>query len=552
MRLHVIRRPAALLVAVALAAVLAALAFRWWDRYVEDQLDQWAVGELSRRTGGTYRLALGDLSFLPLSGSISFDSAMVTTDTARNRRRETPLPTLEWRAHGCRVFGLDLPRLALRRALAADGLECERVVARIALPSRPREDHRPASDSAAPAAALQDLASPLGLSSLRIAEVSLPEVSFTLKRPARQGGTSILLEHARFEAKDLMFDPTPTSQDPRTFSADQARLRATGMILRRDSLTEITIAGVDAGLTDSTLRLAGARHEPSIPEDEWVRKVRVRRDRIRFGLDSLRARGVAYRAFVATGDIGIRALELDGARLDVLTDKRIPRGPPSRHRTPQQVATDPELALRLDSVIVRGGTIVYREREQESDRPGRVTFDAVRATILDLHLPPRGKPLRIVAGARLMKQGLLAVEVSVPLDAPDFRYELSGKVGRMSAASFNQFLGENESFEFEDGRIEGITFRQTARSGRATTMLTPRYRDLSVEPTGDGGGLVGSVTRAVEEFIADAFVVRSRNPDEDGGNLRTARTVRRYHPAQSWMQFLWFGLRDGLKETLKE
>ncbi|HUQ16115.1 MAG TPA: hypothetical protein VM094_08665 [Gemmatimonadales bacterium] len=547
-----IRRPAALLAAVALAAVVAALAFHWWDRYVEDQLGRWAVGELPRRTDGAYHLVLGDLSFRPLAGSISFDSAIVATDTARNRRRETPLPILEGRAHGCRVFGLDLPRLLFRRSFVARGLGCDRVVARIALASRSREDQRPGSDSTAAEAQLRELARPLGLSSFRIAEVSLPALSFTLTRPGSHGGTSILLEHARFEAKDLMFDPTPTSEDRRTFSADQARLRGTGLVLRRDTLTEITIAGVDAGLTDSTLRLAGARHEPSVPENEWLRKVRVRRDRIRFELDSLRARGVAYRTFVATGDIGIRALELDGARLDVLTDKRIPRGRPSRHRTPQQVAVEPGVALRLDSVIVSGGAIVYREREPESERPGRVSFDAVRATILDLHLPPRGKPLRIAAGARLMNEGLLTVKASVPLDAPDFRYELSGKVGMMSAASFNQFLGENESFEFEEGRVEGIAFRQTARSGRATTTLTPRYRDLSVEPTGEGGGLVGSVARAVEEFIADAFVVRSRNPDEDGDNLRTARTVRHYHPAQSWTQFLWFGLRDGLKETVKE
>jgi hypothetical protein len=377
-------------------------------------------------------------------------------------------------------------------------------------------------------------------------------VSFTLKRPGSHGGIAIHFEHGRFAGKDLMFDPTPTSQDRRMFSADQARLRATGVVLRRDTLTEITIAGVDAGLTDSTLRLAGARHEPSIPEDEWVRKVRVRRDRIRFGLDSLRARGVAYRTFIASGDIGIRAAELEGVRLDVLTDKRIPQGRPSRHRTPQQVAADPGLAVRLDSVIVRGGAIVYRERKPESERAGRVSFDAIRATILDLHLPPRGKPLRIAAGARLMNEGLLTVKASVPLDAPDFRYDLSGKVGRMSAASFNRFLGENESFEFESGRVEGITFRQAAKGGRATTTLTPRYRDLSVESTDEGGGLAGSVKRAVEEFIAGAFVVRSRNPDEDGDNLRTARTVRRYDPAQSWIQFLWFGLRDGLTEALKE
>ena len=547
-----LRRPVVLLAAVALAVVLVALAFRWWDRYVEDQLGRWAVGELARRTGGAYRLVLGDLSFLPLAGSISFDSAIVATDTARNRPREEPLPTLEWRAHRCRVSGLDLLGLAFRRSFVARELGCDRVVARIALASRPREERRPAPDSAPPAARLETLARPLGLSSFRIAEVSLPALSFTLNRPGARGGASILIERARFEAKDLVFDPTANPRVPRSLSAGRALLRATGLVLRPDTLIEIAIAGVEAELTDSTLRLAGARHEPSIPEAEWVRRVRVRRDRIRLEVDSVRARGVAYRAFVATGDIGIRALELEGARLDVLTDKRIPRGRPSRHRTPQQVAASPGQALRLDSVIINRGTIVYRERKPKRDRPGRASFDSVRATILDLHLPPRGKPLRIAAGARLMNQGLLTLETSVPLDAPDFRYELSGKLGRMPATALNRFLAENEPFELDDGWIEKVTFRQTARHGRVTTILTPRYRDLSVEPTGDGGGAIGAAKRAVEEFFADAFVVRSRNPDEDGDNLRTVRTVRRYDPATSWIQFLWFGLRDGLMEALKE
>lgn len=545
------RRPVALLAAVALAAILVVLAFRVWDRSVEDRLSRWAVAQVAGRTGGAYRLALGDLSFRPLDGSISFDSAVVATDTVRNHRREEPLPELEWRAQGCRVSGLDLVRLLFRRTFVARELGCDRVVVNIALLSPPREKPRPTSDSAGSAAPVEEL-SQLGLSSLQIADVSLPALSLTLTRPGGDGGASILLEHARFEAKDVVLDPTATPGERRSLSADRALLTATGLVLRPDTLTEMAIAGVEVSLTDSTLRLAGARHEPSIPESEWVRRVRVRRDRIRFELDSLRARGVAYRAFVATGDIGIRALELEGARLDVLTDKRIPRGLPSRNRIPQQVAAGPDPAIRLDSMAVTRSTIVYREREPKRERPGRVTFDSVRATVLDLHMPPRERPLEIRASARLMNAGLLTVEATVPLDAPDFRYELSGKLGSMPATAFNRFLAENEAFELESGRIEGITFRQTARDGRAATTLTPRYHDLSVESTGDGGGVIGSVKRTVEEFLADAFVVRSRNPDEDGDNLRTARTVRRYLPAQSWVQFLWLGLRDALKEALKE
>jgi hypothetical protein len=278
--------------------------------------------------------------------------------------------------------------------------------------------------------------------------------------------------------------------------------------------------------------------------------VRVRRDRIRFELDSLWARGVAWRAFVATGDIGARALELEGARLDVLTDKRIPPGRPPRHRSPQQLAAGAGLSLRLDSVLVSAGTIVYRERKPEREQPGSVSFDAVRGGVLDLHLPPGGKPLRIEARARVMSEGLLSVEASVPLDAPDFRYQLSGSLGRMSAGAFNRFLAENESFEFAKGSVDSIDFRQTVSGGRALTTVTPRYHDVSVSPTSHGGGVVGSVKRAVKKFVANAFVVDDRNPDDDG--LRTARIVRHYDPARTWLQFLWTGLRDGLMEALKE
>ena len=82
-------------------------------------------------------------------------------------------------------------------------------------------------------------------------------------------------------------------------------------------------------------------------------------------------------------------------------------------------------------------------------------------------------------------------------------------------------------------------------------IVTPRYRDLSVEPTGDGGGVIGSVTRGIEEFVAAAFVVRSRNP-YDGKRLRTGRTSRQYPRERTWIQFIWFALRDGLVAVIKE
>jgi hypothetical protein len=181
-----------------------------------------------------------------------------------------------------------------------------------------------------------------------------------------------------------------------------------------------------------------------------------------------------------------------------------------------------------------------------------VTFDQLRATVLHFDRPSRGRPLRIVAGARVMNEGRISVEATVPLDAPDFRYRLAGRLGPMPAPAFNRYLSVNEAFEFGEGTVEEITFRQTARAGRVTTTLTPRYRNLSVRPTGEGGGIVGSVKRTVTKFIANALVVRSDNPADGGDDFRVAHTTRVYDPTTTWIQFLWLGLRDGLNEGIRE
>jgi hypothetical protein len=56
----------------------------------------------------------------------------------------------------------------------------------------------------------------------------------------------------------------------------------------------------------------------------------------------------------------------------------------------------------------------------------------------------------------------------------------------------------------------------------------------------------------VKKFIANAFVVRDRNPDKDGKDLRTARTQRVYDPTKTWVQFVWLSVRDAAMEGMKE
>lgn len=287
------------LTAVAAALVIGVVAVLWWDRYVERALARWAVGELLGRSDSTYRLQLADLSFMPLTGSLAFDSAAIATDTSRNRGRSAPLPGISARGVRCRLSGVNVPRLLFRRSFDARVLGCERLVLRLALPPDPPKDGR---DPGA-----RERESPLGLSAFRIANVSFPSLSLTLERLGRTGNASVALQHARFGASDLELDLTADPAKGHGVSADRARVRATGLVVRPDSLTEIAVAGADAELTDSTLVLSGVKYEPAVSEQEWVRRKKVRDDRITFALDSLDGRGVRFREFIAGEGIGARA-----------------------------------------------------------------------------------------------------------------------------------------------------------------------------------------------------------------------------------------------------
>ena len=85
-----------------------------------------------------------------------------------------------------------------------------------------------------------------------------------------------------------------------------------------------------------------------------------------------------------------------------------------------------------------------------------------------------------------------------------------------------------------------------------TTVVTPRYRDLSVERSGEAKEPLGALKRAAEELIADALVVRSHNSEAEGDDVRTIRTVHRVDPTVGWFQVIWFGLREGLQKAIKD
>jgi len=237
---------------------------------------------------------------------------------------------------------------------------------------------------------------------------------------------------------------------------------------------------------------------------------------------------------------------LRGARLDVLSDKRLPAGPKKVHATPQVNAQKVDPIVRVDTIEMDSSEVSYQERKPDRDRAGRLDFKSLAARISDFHLPSSGTPLTIDVSARLMGEGPLSVHASVPLDAPDFRFRLTGRLGAMPIGALNQYLTATLPVKIKDGQIDSVTFAMKATRGVNAITLTPYFRDLGIDITNPKGKVGGFIKAGLIELGANTLKVRSRNPDSPKDRARTAKVSRRYEPSQSWISFLWLSLRDGL------
>jgi hypothetical protein len=532
-----------------------------WDRYVETGLGRWAVAEVAERTGGVYRLDLGDLDFRPMAGSMSFDSAIVVTDTALDRARGAPLPVLSVRAVGCRISRVSVLGLMLGKRFTAHAMGCQSVFAAIDLVT-PRSGTPPAkAPPKAPPKTPQDslssdprpvLRPPLGIRKFQISNIAFPALQFSLRRHKLKGEASFEIEHARFVGKRVDLDVTATPGTPEAFSSVGLRLEASHLLFKPDPLTALSLDGIDIGITDSTLSVSRLALAPTVTDEEWQRKQKVRHDRIRVSLDTLAAAGVAYRTLVRTGEVHVRRVMLRGARLDVLSDKRLPAaaGPKKVHASPQASAQEVAPAVRIDTIVVDSSEVSYSERKPDKERPGRLDFKSLAVRISDVHLPSSGPPLAIDASTRLMGQGVLSVHATVPLDAPDFRFALTGRLGPMPIGALNPFLTETMPVKIKDGQIDSVIFAMNATGGANAITLTPYFRDLGIDITNPKGNVRGFVKAGLIEVGANSLKVRSRNPDSPKDRPRTAKVSRRYEPSQSWISFLWLSLRDGLLKVV--
>ena len=553
-------------------AVLAALLTggAWWRAawIVNQLLRSWAAATIAEKSGDVYRLNVARVRFNFALRRVAVDSILVTTNRTLNALRPRPLAALRFAFHQCTISGVHLITLILNRGLVAESFGCRAVTVAVVVPPSSGLPDTLGQLRAAPRAFLavqQSLRLPSFAPRVRIARSDFPHVSldFRLQR-VRASDARFQLEDLRWRIGGFAIDPADSRATARPLFSRTVELATGNFVGRLDSATAVRVGALQASLTDSTLDVRGVAFAPTVSDAAFGRSQRYRRGLIKTTVGRIAVQGIDVGAFVLGQGLRARRVELDSMKLDVMIDRRRVSDPQrQRRRTPQGWIAGLGRTVSVDSVVIRQGEIVYRERHGNHPQPGVLTFARLNVVAVNVrHFVGRrtnGDPVTIRATTHLQNVGRLDVQFVVPLDAPRFDLSFRGTLGAMPATSLNPFIRETMPLRLTNGRVVGISFYATVTGGVARGSVTPRYNDLSVAVTQRGskgimglGGILGGAARGIASWAGNWMKVRANNPSDTGATPRSGTIRHSFTPDETLPAFLWASVRDGLLAVVRK
>ena len=540
----------------------------WWRAVAVTRrlLKEDAPAAIAEKSNNVYEVKTGRVRFNPLSRRVSVDTIHVSTNAAVNAARPQPRSTLRLSFRECTLSGVRVFKLIFRQGLVAETFGCSAVTAAVGVPPGPRVPDSTASDDAERAffALQQSLRLPASAPQVRVARVDFPHVVLDFRIARARGEARLQLDHLSWLMTGFLIDPSDSTAASRPLFSDTVEIKAARFVGELDSVTAVTVDALRLSLSDSTLDIHGVELAPRQSDSAFARAHPYRRTLVRTAAARIDATGLDVGVFLLRQGLRARRVQLDSLRMDVLSDQRRPKNPrPPRRRTPQQWMADIERGIHVDSVVVSGGELVYREHKPRHSKPAVLTFARLGAVATNVrHVAGRQNArdrLTLNFSALVQNAGKLDVQFMVPLDAPRFTMTYRGRLGPMPATRFNAFLEEAMPVRLDKGKVESITFNATVTNGVARGSVIPRYKDLAVEVTGEGskgilatGGVIGDVARSVATFVGNQTELRSDNPGEGETEPHAGTINHAFTPDQTLPAFLWKSLRSGLLAVVRK
>lgn len=385
---------------------------------------------------------------------------------------------------------------------------------------------------------------------IRIGELKIGDATVLVwRRKAARGPRRVLIRELEVDGRDLGFDRTGRLVGPRDGLAWR-----TGSFtrVRSDGLTRVSFDSMRASARDSSFVFAGVRLEPTVPDEEFFRRLEDAEDRIRAVLPRIEGRGFDF-ALWPRGGFSARSIALDSADVDVYLNRRLPSGSSGGEPwLPHTLVESFPGRLHVDSVRLRG-RIDFRELpEREVAAPAHIAFEKLDGRILGISNQPGGGPIVLTSTMEVF--GAPAqIRLEIPLDVDRMVMRMDGKVGGVDLQRVSALTVPLEGIEVQEGRLEALRFDIEVDGRSAGGTVWVAYRDLDIQMVDSRSG-EGGVFADIESFVVNTFVLRSSNMPGEGEDEEAVPGRVEYYvePDDPFFTRVWAPIRTGMMAAVRQ
>jgi len=205
--------------------------------------------------------------------------------------------------------------------------------------------------------------------------------------------------------------------------------------------------------------------------------------------------------------------------LTVYRDKKPPSSPYSKEKPlPVDMIKNLTLPVLLESLLVENGTITYSEKHGTSGKTGTLLFTDVSASLGNIKNSDisASDSLLVTFKANLMDAGNINLRLKESYADSLKGFFMTTTMKPMDISLLNPFIVPVANVKIASGRLDSVSFGAVGRQDVALGEMDMHYHDLRIQLITDGDPAKSTTMQKVIGFIANTFVIKSKNTNRKG------------------------------------
>jgi len=318
-----------------------------------------------------------------------------------------------------------------------------------------------------------------------------------------------------------------------------------------DSMYTHSATGINYSASSNKLTVDSFSIQPNYCDYEFTARHEFATDRIESGFRNISIQDFSAEDFLKSEEIACSFIEIGMMDMKVFRDNR----KEIRHvKKPvfQEMIYNYHGRIRVDSIGLTNGNIIYAEHAKKANEPGKISFQEINAKIYNITNDPIYKTeeayFKLNAEALLMGKGKITMLLKGRIFDSQNTFSLDGTLAGMDVKELNPILEKNAFIYATSGKIDTMDFSFTANNSNAIGRMTLRYHDLYFAANSKGNEDAATIKENSNSLLVNLKVLDS-NP-LPGEVARVGTIDYKRDPEKFLFNYVAKSILTGIKSSL--